>query len=73
LDDYYGEAILEARKYLAPDVPVILFSWKGDFIKWSDQHYPYSIYGKVVWDTHSYPGFGKTSVDEALASYDKAL
>lgn len=73
LDVYYGEAILEARKYLNADVPVILFSWKYDFLRWSDQHYPRSIYGNVVWDTHAYPGFAYKTVDEALDAYKSIL
>ena len=72
LDGYFGEAILEARKYLDKDVPVVLYSWWYEFVLWSETHYPYDTYGKVVWDTHIYTK-DKSSVDSALKSYDKFL
>jgi len=70
LDSYYSEAITEARKYLSSDVPIVPFSWPSDFWRWSDQHYPSSYYGTVVWDTHLYPGFGFNNVEDALNSYN---
>lgn len=73
LESYYGEAILEARKYLSMDVPVILFSWVIDFWRWSDLHYPAETYGTVVWDTHMYPGFGYENVDRLLEIYGPGL
>ena len=36
LRDYYSHAILAARKHLAPEVPVVVFSWTYDFDKWWD-------------------------------------
>ena len=63
---------MEARKHIAWDVPVVLFSWTHDFWRWSDSHYPYDTYGKIVWDTHLYTS-DQYSVDDALNSYDGYL
>lgn len=54
LESYYRKAILAARRHLHPKVPIILFSWTYHFDHWQDNHFDYSEYGNVMWDTHVY-------------------
>jgi hypothetical protein len=72
LDRYFSMAILMARKYLANEVPVSLFSWTYDFWRWDQNHFPEETYGNVIWDTHLYTP-NAASVDEALSNYESDL
>jgi hypothetical protein len=72
LDDYFEKAIVKAREYLAPEVPVVLFSWVYDFYRWPDNRFPEDQFGKVQWDTHIYTP-GASSVDEVLQNYNSNL
>jgi len=69
LDRYYDEAIMRVRETMPWDFPVVLFSWTYDFWRWVDNRYPYSQYGSIVWDTHTYTG-GSSNLDEVLGFYD---
>jgi hypothetical protein len=49
LESYYQQAILAAREFLDPSVPIVLFEWTYEMCKWDDNAFPESIYGKVAW------------------------
>lgn len=57
---------------LDESIPIVLFTWTYDMSLWDTNHYPASIYGNIMWDTHSYHG-GVNTVLDALASYDDDL
>eukprot|EP00928_Gymnodinium_smaydae_P037951 TRINITY_DN26281_c0_g1_i1.p1 TRINITY_DN26281_c0_g1~~TRINITY_DN26281_c0_g1_i1.p1 ORF type:complete len:617 (+),score=74.14 TRINITY_DN26281_c0_g1_i1:50-1852(+) len=59
--DYYKVAILELRKILAMDVPIVVFAWTKDFDSWSYKAragcasvFDPTLYGVILWDTHIY-------------------
>ncbi|CAK0900432.1 unnamed protein product [Prorocentrum cordatum] len=54
LRDYYKKAIIAAREFLAPYVPVVLFEWTYNFDKWEPHAFPDHRFGSVLWDTHIY-------------------
>lgn len=54
LEAYYRKAILAARRHLAPEIPVILFTWSYHMNLWADNHFEQKRYGNVLWDTHVY-------------------
>jgi len=47
LEDYYEKAIFKAREHLDESVPVVLYSWIYDFLRWETNRFPYDKYGKV--------------------------
>ena len=77
LDDYFDEAIKEARKILPWETPVILFSWTFDFWRWPANRFPYTEYGRVEWDTHLYTFWRddgtSDDVDQVLSLYDEPI
>ena len=62
LESYYQQAILAARDFLDPSVPIVLFEWTYEMSKWDENAFPEAMYGKVCWDTHLYhfPTSGQT-------------
>jgi hypothetical protein len=72
LEDYYEKAIFKAREHLDESVPVVLYSWIYDFLRWKTNRFPYDKYGKVQWDTHIYTP-GSSNVDLLLELYEVDL
>jgi len=71
LDSFYTRAIAAARAAGLPlEVPVIVFSWTYDFIKWSVNHYgDYATFGAVLWDTHIYHVSPYKTIEDAMQGY----
>ena len=69
LDKYYERAILAAREYLPPHVPIVVFEWVSNFGKWPSGRFAAVKYGTVVWDTHIYSFMQHASVEKAQAAY----
>lgn len=49
LESYYQQAIMAAREFLDPSIPIVLFEWTYEMCKWDDNAFPESIYGKATW------------------------
>ena len=69
LESYYQQAILAAREFLDPSVPIVLFDWTYEMCKWDDNAFPESIYGKVAWPnalqlTQGLKGVVRTAIDQ---------
>lgn len=54
LRDYYERAVLAAREFLDPSIPIILFEWTYSMENWSGDDFPEAQFGNVMWDTHLY-------------------
>ncbi len=48
LESYYQQAILAARDFLDPSVPIVLFEWTYEMSKWDENAFPEAMYGKVA-------------------------
>lgn len=76
LQSYYQQAILAAREFLDSSVPIVLFEWTYEMLKWDDDAFPESTYGRVCWDTHLYhfpaPGEKWTSENNGLEQAKQA-
>mmetsp|Transcript_48237 Transcript_48237/g.86981 ORF Transcript_48237/g.86981 Transcript_48237/m.86981 type:complete len:464 (+) Transcript_48237:94-1485(+) len=81
LEAYYKKAIVAARRHLAPEIPVILFTWSYDMEYWRNDHFEQKQYGTILWDTHVYhfPEEGEIwttstgGLSKAKAAYEEDL
>lgn len=59
LRDYYKDAIKVARQYLDKNTPLVIMDWTKMLPWWKKQKpFSYHEYGRVIFSTHMYDGFG---------------
>jgi len=69
---YYENALLEARKHVGSEIPLLLYEWTRNFEDWPDNAYQ-KKHGFVLWDTHIYEAEGTSMTNVTQVYWDAVL